>query len=286
MMRTVGVAMGVLAIGGAATAGGTAMQSLRTVLDSPVAADMASVRVDDGPHRTALLDAPAGTPLRAVVAGTLTRSDATSMRVQGTGEDAGLAVEYSNVAAVTAAPAALRGDLIARVATPASAVVVRVTLDGKPVDAAGLLRVAISGSLDAAGDWTRPVDGATVSQPFGCSPYVFEPADRSCRSGHMHTGIDLAVPLGTPVRAALPGVVHVVVSPVGYGLHVIVDNGDGLTTLYAHLDSVAVREGDEVDAGDVLGGVGSTGNSTGPHLHFEVRRDGVPEDPTLDVALP
>jgi murein DD-endopeptidase MepM/ murein hydrolase activator NlpD len=113
-----------------------------------------------------------------------------------------------------------------------------------------------------------------------------EPVDRACPSGHIHTGIDLAVPLGTPVRAAMPGVVRVVVSATGYGLHVIVDDGAGLTTLYAHLESVVVHDGDIVDSGDLLGAAGSTGNSTGPHLHFEVRRDAVPEDPTLDLALP
>jgi murein DD-endopeptidase MepM/ murein hydrolase activator NlpD len=286
MIRILALATGVLIVGGTATAGGTAMQSLRAVLDSPVAPGAPGVTVDDGAHGAAVLHAPAGTPLFAVISGALTRPAALTVRLQGAGDDVGLTADYAAVAVPTDAPVAERGDLIARVATPASAVAIRVTLDGRPVDAAALLRAALSGSMDGAGDWTRPVEGATVSQPFGCSRYTFEPADRNCLTGHMHTGIDLAVPLGTPVRAALPGVVHVVVSPVGYGLHVIVDDEDGLTTLYAHLDSVAVREGDEVDAGDLLGRAGSTGNSTGPHLHFEVRRDGVPEDPTLDVALP
>jgi len=76
------------------------------------------------------------------------------------------------------------------------------------------------------------------------------------------------------------------VSAGGYGLHVIIDDGGGLSTLYGHLDSVAVTAGDDVLAGEVIGTLGSTGNSTGPHLHFEVRRDGIAEDPREDIALP
>ena len=159
------------------------------------------------------------------------------------------------------------------------------------VAAAGATVAASRGTLapgenPPAAGWSRPVDGAYVSQPFGCTALAIEPVDRACNTGHLHSGIDLAASRGTPVRAALDGIAHVVVSAIGYGLHVVIDHGDGLTTLYAHLDSVAVSDGEVVAAGDVIGAVGSSGNSTGPHLHFEVRRDGIAEDPTLDVALP
>jgi len=89
-------------------------------------------------------------------------------------------------------------------------------------------------------------------------------------------------PAGESIRAWLDA------SPLDAAslLRAVLDDGDGLTTLYAHLESVAVLDGDDVDAGELVGAAGSTGNSTGPHLHFEVRRDGIPEDPTLDVALP
>ena len=140
--------------------------------------------------------------------------------------------------------------------------------------------------VSAAGAPVRPVSGAVVSQPFGCTAFAAEPVDHACPQGHFHSGIDLAVPAGTPVLASLDGVAHVVVSETGYGLHVVVDDGGGLSTLYAHLATVLVAEGEAVSAGEELGTVGSTGNSTGPHLHFEVRRDGVPEDPLLDLALP
>ena len=86
--------------------------------------------------------------------------------------------------------------------------------------------------------------------------------------------------------ATLPGIATVVLSATGYGLHVIIDHGGGLSSLYGHLNTVVVVTGDYVDAGEVIGTVGSTGNASGPHLHFEIRRDGIPEDPRLDVALP
>jgi murein DD-endopeptidase MepM/ murein hydrolase activator NlpD len=86
--------------------------------------------------------------------------------------------------------------------------------------------------------------------------------------------------------ATLPGIATVVVSATGYGLHVIIDHGGGLSSLYGHLDTVAIMSGDFVEAGEVIGTVGATGNATGPHLHFEIRRDGIAEDPRLDLALP
>jgi len=207
--------------------------------------------------------------------------------VHGTGDDVGLDVDYTQLPAIPASTSVQRGDTLAAAGSTATVVTIRAVLDGHALDTAALLRHALDGGSAATlGGWTRPVDGAFVSQPFGCTPYAMEPVDHACPSGHTHTGIDLAVASGTPVHATLDGVAHVVVSATGFGLHVILDHGEGLTTLYGHLESVLVMDGDVVNAGDVIGLVGSTGNSTGPHLHFEVRRDGIAEDPTLDVALP
>ena len=90
-----------------------------------------------------------------------------------------------------------------------------------------------------------------------------------------HTGIDIAVPTGTPVRAALPGVVTTATyNAGGYGYYVKVDHGNGMVTLYAHNSKLLVKVGDAVEAGDMVSLSGSTGRSTGPHLHFEVRVKG------------
>lgn len=135
-----------------------------------------------------------------------------------------------------------------------------------------------------AGGFLDPLPGAPVSQPYGCTALAIEPPSPVCPRGHIHTGVDLAAVLGTPVRAAAAGVAEVRLSATGYGLHVVVDHGGGLSSLYAHLSAVAVGDGDTVSAGQVIGAVGSSGTSTGPHLHFEIRRDGLPEDPEPDLV--
>ena len=94
-----------------------------------------------------------------------------------------------------------------------------------------------------------------------------------------HTGMDLSVPTGTPVRAALSGTVTVSQYNSSYGYYVVVDHGNGLSTLYAHNSKLLVRVGQTVEAGDVVSLSGSTGRSTGPHLHFEVRVNGERTNP-------
>jgi murein DD-endopeptidase MepM/ murein hydrolase activator NlpD len=123
-----------------------------------------------------------------------------------------------------------------------------------------------------------PAHHVTIAQPFGPSPYPFEPAFGGYP--HFHTGIDLAGPFGTPILAAADGVVATAdVSTVGYGNHVIIAHAGGLLTLYGHLEAMLVKPGDVVKAGQPIGLLGSTGNSTGPHCHFEVRVSGTPVDP-------
>ncbi len=95
----------------------------------------------------------------------------------------------------------------------------------------------------------------------------------------MHTGIDVAVSSGTPIRAAAPGKVVHASRWGGYGNCVILDHGGGMATLYAHCSRIAVKNGATVEQGDIVGYAGSTGLATGPHLHFEVRKDGRHVDP-------
>lgn len=95
-----------------------------------------------------------------------------------------------------------------------------------------------------------------------------------------HTGMDLGVPTGTPIRAALSGTVTVSkYNAGGYGYYVVIDHGNGLSTLYGHCSQLLVRVGQTVEAGDIIALSGSTGRSTGPHLHFEVRVNGERTDP-------
>jgi lipoprotein NlpD len=95
----------------------------------------------------------------------------------------------------------------------------------------------------------------------------------------MHDGIDLAAPLGTPIKAAQSGTVIYAGEQKGYGLIAIIEHANGLTTLYAHNRDLQVRTGQKVREGQVIATVGESGRTTGPHLHFEVRKDGVPVDP-------
>jgi len=99
-----------------------------------------------------------------------------------------------------------------------------------------------------------------------------------------HGGIDLAAPVGTPILAPWNGRVVSVGSEAGYGNYVIVEHPEGFQTRYAHLSAASVRTGDSVTAGEVLGTVGSSGRSTGPHLHFEIMRNGNRIDPKAVVA--
>jgi murein DD-endopeptidase MepM/ murein hydrolase activator NlpD len=94
-----------------------------------------------------------------------------------------------------------------------------------------------------------------------------------------HEGIDLAAKEGTDVRAVMSGRVQITDNQKGYGKVVVLDHGHGFTTLYAHNSDIMVKAGDWITKGTSIAKVGSTGRSTGPHLHFEVRRDGARLDP-------
>ena len=94
-----------------------------------------------------------------------------------------------------------------------------------------------------------------------------------------HKGVDLAAPTGTPIHASADGTVAMAERYSGYGLYVQIEHGGSLETRYGHMSRIAVAEGQYVHKGDVIGYVGSTGRSTGPHLHYEVRVDGAAVNP-------
>jgi murein DD-endopeptidase MepM/ murein hydrolase activator NlpD len=102
------------------------------------------------------------------------------------------------------------------------------------------------------------------------------------RTGRLekHTGWDIATSMGSSVRATAPGIVQTAGwTNIGYGMHIIIDHGYGIKTLYGHLSKLLVNPGRVVQIGDLIGLVGSTGNSTGPHLHYEVRIGNTPINP-------
>jgi murein DD-endopeptidase MepM/ murein hydrolase activator NlpD len=117
-----------------------------------------------------------------------------------------------------------------------------------------------------------PVRGPVRSE-FGkrASPWSGKPEH--------HPGIDIGTASGTPVQCPAPGTVVVARAGGGYGRHVVLDHGHGVRSLYGHLREVDVKPGEHVEKGQVVGLIGSTGRSTGPHLHYEVRVEGKPVDP-------
>jgi murein DD-endopeptidase MepM/ murein hydrolase activator NlpD len=138
-----------------------------------------------------------------------------------------------------------------------------------------LLNDPYSGSAEGFGspfaaDWQ-----SAVTSEFGLRT---DPITGKINAGH--SGIDIAFELGTEIKAVMSGkVVYVRFPATGYGYHLAINHGNGLVTLYAHCSKILVNEGDVVSQGDAIALVGSTGRSTGSHLHFEVLAGGIPQDP-------
>lgn len=143
------------------------------------------------------------------------------------------------------------------------------TVVKEPVEAVYVVGTKKASSV-GSGAFTWPVPGVkTVSSPYGY------------RWGRLHKGIDISTSgiYGRTVVAADSGVVSVRNSATGYGLHVIISHGNGYSTCYAHLSAVNVKTGDVVAKGQAIAKVGNSGSSTGPHLHFEIRKNNVPGNP-------
>lgn len=133
----------------------------------------------------------------------------------------------------------------------------------------------------------NPLDGtvtATITGPFvwpTTGVITLEFAGSSIFQS-FHTGLDIAGKRGDPITPFMPGkVIYAGEISWGYGKHVIIDNGNNITSIYAHLDKIYVTKGQEVKSGDVIGAEGSTGWSTGPHLHFQVNVSGIPVNPRV-----
>lgn len=123
-----------------------------------------------------------------------------------------------------------------------------------------------------------PMNRGSITSRFGMrtDPFRRRPA--------MHTGIDFRAPSGEPARATAPGRVISAGYSGGYGNMVEIDHGGGLTTRFAHLSKIVAKKGQSVAKGDIIGQTGSTGRSTGPHLHYEIRVNGRPIDPMTFIS--
>ncbi|WP_250028525.1 M23 family metallopeptidase [Paractinoplanes maris] len=187
--------------------------------------------------------------------------------------------------------AALGGALATGVAGGTAAA----AADKQPAPA-GLVTASPAPEPDAAalvptGPWKPPAAGtasaaplklkkhvvATVKKPVAAAWVNPNPSGRvtSCygeRWGRLHAGVDIAGPDGSPILSAGDGVVVRAGAAQGYGNAVLIDHGNGYLTHYGHMSAVHVREGQRVEAGEQIGDEGSTGHSTGPHLHFEVHQ--------------
>jgi murein DD-endopeptidase MepM/ murein hydrolase activator NlpD len=151
-------------------------------------------------------------------------------------------------------------------------------------------RAKLERALDELEGQSRRVAGLVLSRGSGSGKLIW-PATGPVTSGfgmrhhpilgyaRMHTGVDIGAPMGAPVSAAASGIVAFAGWSGGYGNFIVIDHGDGLATAYAHLSRILVSQGQSVAQGQEIGKVGSTGLSSGPHLHFEVRVNGQPVDP-------
>jgi murein DD-endopeptidase MepM/ murein hydrolase activator NlpD len=132
--------------------------------------------------------------------------------------------------------------------------------------------IAGGGASAPSGSFSWPVTG-TITSPFGWRSNPFG------GSPEFHQGLDIAAPTGTTVTAAAAGTVIMAQWYGGYGNYILIDHGGGYSTGYGHLSAIYVSNGQSVSRGQAIGAVGSTGQSTGPHLHFEIRIAGKPVDP-------
>jgi murein DD-endopeptidase MepM/ murein hydrolase activator NlpD len=209
---------------------------------------------------------------------------------------AAIALSKANIARDRAAAAKLKVDLL--VAQKATALDVAASERAKVLKQyksvqAEQQRIAALLAKQAAAEAARLASGGSLSfNPTGSDGFRW-PLDGPVRVGQgvgprvhpvygyrsCHTGVDQGAPTGTPIRSAAAGIVVINASGGPYGNHTLISHGNGLFSMYAHQSRFGAEEGQTVKSGDVIGYVGSTGFSTGPHLHFEIHVGGTPYDP-------
>ena len=212
------------------------------------------------------------------------RTGATALREQQKATQADLEKNLSSQKAAFALQQQLAAQLSAQYAL--------IQQQRAAIDAAvAALALKYDAAATAAGggtgqfEWPIPSCGyGCISQGFGCNSYWFEQYEPSCPyPNRIHTGIDIAAPWGSPVVAADTGVIYLYPGYYGYGNHIVIIHGNHYSTLYGHLASFTggLQSGQIVARGTVIALEGSTGNSTGPHLHFEIRVDNNWKNPCI-----
>ncbi|MFC7544894.1 M23 family metallopeptidase [Plantactinospora sp. GCM10030261] len=178
----------------------------------------------------------------------------------GTHDDTATAGLEDRAQAADRADRSRRDPVLSPSASPSASASASPSLSASPT-ASPTRKPAAKATTKAAKSWVHPMPGADVTSCYGP------------RGGVLHAGVDLAQPAGTPIRAAAAGsVVKAGDVGDGYGISVVIEHSNGYLTHYAHQSRLAVSVGDKVSAGKVIGYEGSTGDSTGPHLHFEVHK--------------
>jgi murein DD-endopeptidase MepM/ murein hydrolase activator NlpD len=191
-----------------------------------------------------------------------------------------LATQAAAVVAEEKLQAAL-ADQYAKVQAERAAIDAQVAQLAQQYDAAAVK----AGGGNGVFEWPMPACGPScMSQRFGCSSFYLEVYDPGCPWPHkIHTGIDIAGPYGTQIVAADTGVAYLYPGSVGYGNLLVIIHGNGYSTYYGHLAGYApgLSTGQVVPRGTTVAFEGSTGWSTGPHLHFEIRTSGIYKDPCI-----
>jgi murein DD-endopeptidase MepM/ murein hydrolase activator NlpD len=234
--------------------------------------------------------------IRAELALKEARLEVLRQQVDEQRQRAAIALAEANIARDRAAAAKLKVDLL--VAQKATALDVAASERAKVLKQyksvqAEQQRIAALLAKQAAAEAARLASGGTLSfNPTGADGFQW-PLDGEARVGQgvgsrvhpvygyrsCHTGVDQGAPSGTPIRSAAAGIVVINATGGPYGNHTLISHGNGLFSMYAHQSKFGAEEGQTVKRGDVIGYVGSTGYSTGPHLHFEIHVGGVPYDP-------
>ncbi len=238
-------------------------------------------------RQQALLESVGGNAVAVLEEIRVLRGDAEALRAEAAAAaadaqalEAERAVAVAELAEIQTLQAELRAEMAARVSEWEGLVA---ELDAEDAELTELINRLATPAPRPGGAAPQPgeasVSGfqwpinAPISSGFG---YRVHPIFGTRR---LHKGIDQGASTGTPIAAAKGGTVISSGWQNGYGNTVVIDHGSGITTLYAHQSQLGVSAGDRVNRGDVIGYVGSTGNSTGPHLHFEIRSNGTAIDP-------